>query len=669
MIESTETIRPSVAVLVDRSASMGIADRVPFEGEEERTRGEIAERLLAEEPYSLLEKLGRRYDVVPRGFASSLEDGEGELGIDATDLSRAFEGTMEASWERGVDGIVVLTDGIVNAGRDPVRAAEEIGVPVFPVPIGDPEPPRDIAVEQVLSNPLVYVKSRVSAEVTIRGKGFAGEEVPVLLKEGETVLAEERVLFEGRREGRTLSLGFVVSEPGVHRYTVEVPVREGERLAENNGILFTVEVVKEKLEVLAVAERPSWDFAFLRRTLERDPNVRARFFVQGRDGRPRLIGGGEAAAFPFGEEELNRTDLVLLLGVPTVAGREWGGLLGRFVRVRGGALVFFAPDPVPAGPASLADLLPVAPPERKIEFDPAPFELRLTEAGKRHPMLRLHPDADRNGEIWGELPPLVGWNRIGPARPGSVLLAAHPRLEVEGSEGPVIGFRSAGKGRVLLIDGGGMWRWDFRVREGMAAGVYDRFWSNAIRWLVAREGYRNVTLRPESMTYNRGEAVSFRALVTDETLNPVADARVEGTLTGPGGAERRFRLEPDPAEPGAYRKTLGPLPPGDYSYSASAARAEVSLGDDSGEFTVSDYSAEFLETERNDPLLRAVARVSGGRVLPVEEAAAWQGDLGLTARSRSVREEREIWNHLVFFVLLVALLSVEWLIRKRHGLS
>ncbi|MBM3320827.1 MAG: hypothetical protein FJY73_09155 [Candidatus Eisenbacteria bacterium] len=667
--ESVETIRPSVAVLVDASGSMGIADRAA-EGEEGTRRAEVAERLLREEPYSILAKLGKRYEVSERRFAAGLESSEGELGIDATDLSRALEGAALASWERGLDGIVLLTDGIVNAGRDPVRVAEEIGIPVFPIPIGDPTPPRDLAVEQVLANPLVYVKSRVAAEATIRAKGFAGEEVRVLLKEGETVLAEERVRFEGRRESRTVPFSFEVSEPGVRRYAVEVPVWEGERLAENNRVLFTVEVVKERLELLIAAEKPSWDFAFLRRTLERDPNVRARFFVQGRDGKPRSVGDREIASFPYGDEELARTDLVLLVGVPDAAGRDWGERLQRFVRERGGALVLFAADPIASVPPPLADLLPVAPPERGIDHDPAPFAMRLTEPGKRHPMLRVHPDAERTEEIWGELPPLLGWNRIGPARPGSVLLASHPRLDVEGSEGPVLAFRAAGKGRVLFVNGGGMWRWGFRVRAGSAAeGIYDRFWSNAIRWLVARDGFRNVTVKPERMTYDRGEQVAFRALVADESLVPISDARVEGTLTGPDGAERRFFLEPDPAEPGAYRRVLGPLAPGEYSYLARAARGDLSLGEDSGELTVGEFSAEFLETERDDGLLRRVARASGGEVLPAEEIASWPGDLGLTARARRVREEREIWNHALFFVLLVALFSTEWFLRKRYGLS
>jgi hypothetical protein len=285
-------------------------------------------------------------------------------------------------------------------------------------------------------------------------------------------------------------------------------------------------------------------------------------------------------------------------------------------------------------------------------------------------MLRVHVDPARNAEVWGDLPPLVGWNRIGPLRPGSVLLAARPGEGGGGEDAPAIAFRSAGRGRVLLVNGGGLWRWEFRTRgSAEEEGTYGRFWASAVRWLSAREGFRNVTVKPEKMTAERGEAVAFRGLVLDASLSPVADARIDVALSGPGGDERRFQVEPDPAEAGAYCHTVGPLPPGEYAYSAVAVRGSAPLGEDRGEFTVSDFSAEFLDTERNDRLLESIARAAGGRVLPAEEISSWEGDLGLAARARRVRSEREIWNHPGFFLLLLALFSAEWFLRKRSGLS
>lgn len=669
--ETVLTLRPNVAVLVDRSSSMGIADGNPASGEEGLARHEKAEMILGDEEQGLLETLGRRYDVSVHSFGPGLVDAAGAEGGDATDIARALQETMEAEWERGVDAFFLLTDGIVTAGRDPVRAAGELGAPVYAVAVGDPTPPRDIALEQVLSNRLVYVNSRVTVEATVRAKGFAGEEAVVRVLDGEAVVAEETVRFEGRRETRTLSLGFPVHEEGVKRYRVEVPALEGELVEENNRILFTVEAVKEKLGVLLFAERPGWDFAFLRRTLERDPNVEARFFVQGKDGSPVDVGEEGEAGFPFDREDLFRYDLAIVIGQPAALRRDFGGTLAEFVRARGGALVLLATDPLSSPyPEAIADIAPVRLENRRPDFDATPFEPRPTERGLRDPMLRLHRDPEETRREWAELPPLAGAHRIGPARPSALVLAVHPRLQAEGEEVPVFTLGGAGKGRVLFGNGAGLWRWDFRMWGiGRSNATYERFWSNAVRGLVSRGGFRNVTVRPENMTYNRGETVTFRGLALDGSLAPVEGARVEVTLRRHEGEAERFILEPDPAEAGAYRRTVGPFPPGDYAYEAEVLRGSAPIGEDRGEFSVSDFSAEFLETETNIPLLRALARATGGALLLPDSVDVWDGDLALPSRSRRLLDEREIWNHWVLFFLLLALFSAEWWIRKRKGLS
>jgi len=235
---------------------------------------------------------------------------------------------------------------------------------------------------------------------------------------------------------------------------------------------------------------------------------------------------------------------------------------------------------------------------------------------------------------------------------------------------PVVVLGTAGKGRVLFVNGSGTWRWDFRMwGVGKSNEIYERFWSNTVRWLVARGGFRNVTVKTENMTYNRGETVVFRGLVMDESLRPVEDARVELTLTAGEGGDERFLLEPDPSEAGAYRRVVGILAPGEYRYQASVTRRGAPLGEDDGEFGVGDFSAEFLDIERNDALLRSIAEGSGGALLDAADLPDWSGDLSLPSRTRWIREEKELWNHLLLFLVIVGLLSAEWFLRKRRGLS
>ena len=47
----------------------------------------------------------------------------------------------------------------------------------------------------------------------------------------------------------------------------------GEAVTENNARSFVLRVIRDRVRVLLVAGRPSWDVRFLRGLLKQDPNV------------------------------------------------------------------------------------------------------------------------------------------------------------------------------------------------------------------------------------------------------------------------------------------------------------------------------------------------------------------------------------------------------------
>ncbi len=669
--ETVRSVKPNVVVLVDRSASMGIRESDPRTGDP-LSRAEEAEAILEKGPRSLRKKLSRRYDLSAFAFSDHVEPytKDARMG-DRTNLAMAMTESMNAEWERGVDAFIILSDGIINAGRDPVRLARELAVPVFPIAMGSALPARDLSIQQVLANKMVYVNSRVSVEIAVRGKGFAGKNVPIrILEKGEPVAAGE-IAFREKRERRTVTLDFPMSREGIHRYEVEIPLQEGEQVSENNRFLLTMEAVKEKVKIVVLADRPGWDFAFFKRVLDHDANLEADCFVQRKDGRPGRVDGPSGPAFPSTAEQLAPYDLVVVFGTPAALSREWDGAIDSFVRRRGGSLIFFAPDPLTGPiPDRFAELLPVKLVRGRDGYSTAPFSAKITVRGKSHPIVRMNRDEKKNLALWEELPPLQGVNIVGAPKGGSTVLARHPTLRAEGRDLALLALAGAGKGSVFFANGSGYWNWDFRMwGAGRTNRTYEQLWSNVIRWMVARGGFRNVSVQPENLTYNRGDEVVLRGRVMDTALEPVSDARVEVTLTSADGDERRFFLQPSSGEAGSFEKSLGSLPPGRFHFTATAVRREEMLGEDSGEFTVSEFSAEFLETERNDPLLASIAAAGGGRMIDAGELDRWDGDLGLQMRSVSSRREREIWNSPFFFFALIALLSTEWLFRKRRGLS
>jgi hypothetical protein len=119
---------------------------------------------------------------------------------------------------------------------------------------------------------------------------------------------------------------------------------------------------------------------------------------------------------------------------------------------------------------------------------------------------------------------------------------------------------------------------------------------------------------------------------------------------------------------GEYQLNLGTLPEGLYSFKAVAKKENRTLGTQNGEFAVARSNAEFINTKRNERLLRQLSQRTGGFYLPFDSLSDFWSQLneqGLLEQTKEI--ETTFWypyQHLFWFILVVVLLSAEWIFRK-----
>src|SRR5439155_12254982 len=87
------------------------------------------------------------------------------------------------------------------------------------------------------------------------------------------IVANRAIHFESDDDVQTVSFTFTPDQTGRFVYTVAVPVFPDEAVIENNTKSFALKVIRDRVRVLLVAGRPSWDERFLRGLLRQDPNV------------------------------------------------------------------------------------------------------------------------------------------------------------------------------------------------------------------------------------------------------------------------------------------------------------------------------------------------------------------------------------------------------------
>jgi hypothetical protein len=652
---------PVVALLVDTSVSMSIS-------EGPRSRLAQAQGFLGS---SALEEISSQNRLQTYCFAEDLTSwGEDSLRAEglATDMARALEGVKAELSEENLSAVVILTDGANNLGRNPAHLAGLFGLPIYPVGVGSADPRRDISLKEVQVNEVVYVDSRVPVEVTIQSQGLEGVTVPLVLSDGRESLDSKQVTLGGEGREQKVQLEFIPREVGIKRLGLSIPLQDGELAAENNQRDLSVKVLQSKIRVLLVWGSPSWDFAFLRRSLERDPNVQLTPLAM-KKGTGYFL-----SAFPQSESQLLKHDVVILgdLSVERLGAlqQEW---LYRFVAEGGRGMLLLGGPGFRFGPGSpLLDLLPWNITAGRVKVVEDRFSAQLTPAGRVHPVMALTEDVLDVEDIWQDLPPFLGLNQFGPIKPGAAVLAVHSLLQAEDRRVPIVAVQPVGMGKVIMVAAYPLWRWDFMLQGlGKNGRVYDRFWSNIIRWLTTREEGQLVRVVPESNVFRSGQGIAFRARLFDESYRPMDRAQVKVTVTKkgtPGQVEAQGDLFESGRRDGRYQGELGVLSPGEYVYRAEVLLGGQQVGEAEGEFLVEEYSLEFDRVELNEPLLRAMAEVSGGSYFTLDDVQELPDRLRFESRQASHKREIELWNHPGMLVVLVLILAAEWTIRKRNRL-
>jgi SAM-dependent methyltransferase len=574
----------------------------------------------------------------------------------ATDIGCALRAVRDRLRGEQIEGIVLVSDGANTLGGDPVAVSDGMGIPIYAVGIGDPMEARDIQVAGVFASEMAYVGKPVPVEVTIRSRGYKGMKAPVLLTEGKKRLDEQMITLRGDGLEQRVTLEMTPKKPGRHTFRIVLPVQEGELSEENNRRLFSVKVLESKVRILLVAGSPSADLSFLRRSWERNEDLHVKTVVLGQ----------RKEAF-----RISDTDLVALLDVSWKALRNDAVQeLVRAVREDGlGLLLIGGPHAFGAGGTvgnPLEKLLPWTMEKGLSSYREGAFSPRITPEGAHHPIPRLSEDPVVLLQRWGELPPLLACNGIAEAKSWARVLAVHPTLGNARGPMPLVAVGGRDRGKVMGVAFSTFWRWDLLMWGiGKTNEASERFWSNAVRWLVAREADAPVRISTDKPIYRAGEPIVFRGQVYDESYRPLPGGEVQ-VVFEEAARERVVFLEDEGS--GRYEGRTAGLRPGEYAFRARASIAQRSIGEAEGAFTVGSYSLEFEHTGMNEELLRRIAHRSGGTFYTPDTFGAILKDVDLQKKQVSHVRKMRLWDWWGLFAGTIALLCAEWTIRRRWGM-
>ena len=390
------------------------------------------------------------------------------------------------------------------------------------------------------------------------------------------------------------------------RYTVAVHVPDDVFPSDDEGVAY-MSAGHEAGGLVVVSFRPDWEPRALLEVLGQTTGLRATGYLRVGPDRFASMGRAFQRGLPVDSTRVAAAARDASLLVVHGLDRQTDGWGRRLARRNGRAVLW----PLDAAGAAALDVHTAA---------PADGEWYPVAESAASPLA-----AEMAGARFQDLPPLGPVLPLTDGRPADAPLVL--RFRGTGPGQPALLLEHVGTRRRAVVLASGFWRWAARGGEGDDA--YRRLWSGVAGWLLAQDPTTVAgDVRPESWVVARGDAVRWWVpgeegdsvhLEVRDSIRTVVDT----VLTAGAG------------------RSIGTLAPGTYSFAASGT--EGPMGE--GRFDVEARTLEMLPRPTT-PQAPAATR-----------AAAVVGDPGRPLRTSP-------WPYL----LILALLCVEWVGRRRAGL-
>ncbi len=661
------------AVLLDCSASMAVPD---VDGQ---SRLAAAKARLG----AALAKLETPAETVVFGFSDvlTLLDGPALAALEPRPGPTDVLGAGQAVLNRmnGPDGrltgIVLISDGrqVVQRGRrDLALRARAANIPIMAIPVGGQVVPSDLAVTS--RRPLIvsFGNQRVHVPVEVRNQGMGDVRVTVQLLErtGKEVAA---ATVEVPNDTTRPTLLELPPQPGGYvEYDVAIPQWERESRSANNRDRVGIMTLDSQLRVLLIEGTPYWDSKFLSQLLRRQAGIKVtaiyrlaaeRFFrVETSTEEARQI---SESTFPDTLDELESYDAVIFgKGVEYFLTPARVQLLHRYLADGGGCVLFSRGKPYVGSFDELARIEPVtwgAAITEPVRLQPSDIGVH---AGLFGGMLPGPGDA-----VWQTLPAMSGATQVQRVHGfGQVLAVSRNEAMPAGRTIPALVSRRIGAGLVLLMNGDGLWEWDFAPEAEAASAFYKEFWIQLLYWVAT---YRD---------FLPGQAFALKvepaAVSVGEPIHAVAAARGSNATNLPAVVVAR-----DGAQAGTLALTALPGEarwdgylaldePGTYTAELIDAATRAPLGPRTA-VEVLPPASERDNLSADPAFLAALAEEAGGAVFDLEDvgdalAKALPETGQAAAQGRSIW--RPAWDRWWWLVFVVGLFGLEWVIRRRSGM-
>src|SRR5262249_24524071 len=649
-------------------------------------------------------------------FSKDFEPDRDKLTEDVKPVGKRTDfGTMLSKlWERHSNerllrGIVIVSDGADNGTSKPAlpEATRWRAIcPVYTFVVGGPtsSDQKDIGFTSINPDPSpVPIKSELKVRAKLNAPGFEGYKAKIRLTvEGMPPKTEEFELTKSTDNEIEITTK-APDTPGEVRVTMELANPPGNQVSDENDKIETyLTVTREGVRVLVIS-KDGWELKGIRRALATDKRFDFVEIVRASEAPGTAE---EAKQFDITEQ---RYDVIVFGDVgPKMLTSVRPQILGEIARLvtdkgvglmmTGGAYSFAGTAGIREatgwGGTEIAKLPPVDLPSASPTPVKEPTSVISTAAGLAHYVTKFSADPKKNAEAWELLNSdylrLQGYSDMGePKRRAETLARAN---DVKDGKPLLVRIDAGDKGRVLAFAASDTWLWTQPGRDETnrktPSELHARFWKQMILWLAHQDEIEgNVWVRPEYRRLVMNGRQTLRMGVRDKRGDEVPESSLKYQIVGPNEPVDEKKAKPAERDPkGGGRTSFEAKVPGEYKigvWGGGADGAGEKITDEATAryFVYPEVSDERLRPAANPEFLLALENAANGTAMDVarraEQLPKFLEDMKSKAPTLTTpkpkpypewRRDKQKWFLPLMLILFVALLGLEWGLRRAWGM-
>ena len=538
-----------------------------------------------------------------------------------TNLTRA----LRESDRMHSSSIFLVTDGNHNSGVSPLTVVKDMITPVYVCGVGS-DGIRDIAIAEIKTPVYAYQDDSIHIDVIVESRGFpSGEcQVSVELSSGRKVATQTIPLSESRAR-RRLRFGFIADVIGESRINISIAPVSGESTYDNNKQSVLLSVIKSKIKVLYYTDHISFNTKFLRQRLAMDDHISLSSFTRSEAGQFFNLEHTERAT---ARPDPTAYDVIILdntnVGMP-----PWSRAEEYLEQGKGLVLI----GTIEGINASWQRVIPIDVAGGLIA---GPHRVQITE-----PFSTLKQE---------DYPPLNVVGRAVGSKDDATIVAYAGNL-------PAIAYRREGRGIVYQISIIDLARWNFVQHGVKGREKLGQLMGDITRFLSHFGDHERLVLNAQKRDYAAGETVNLNLQSYDRDLRPA------------GGGD--FYLAANDAEVPFYETEYGHYEtstvfevPGRYQLSAKGNLDDEQLSSNTIEVNISSRPLE-TEQDINTNLLERIATGTNGKFFSLDEL------VNIVPPESSKKQVSKVFdfNSPITYILVLILLIIDWVLRRRRGIT